>query len=82
MKYPHSKTVRATLLALSLLSFFAGAVMAQDAHMTFQAEALEWQPGPASLPAGAEMVLLEGNPGEAGPLTLRLRFPAGCTVRR
>ena len=36
---------------------------------------LAWAPGPPSLPPGAEFVLLEGNPAEAVPLTLRLKFP-------
>ena len=44
------------------------------------APSLAWAPGPPSLPAGAEFVLLEGNPAEAVPLTFRLRFPAGYRI--
>jgi quercetin dioxygenase-like cupin family protein len=41
---------------------------------------LTWAPGPPSLPPGAEFVLLEGNPAEAVPLTLRLRFPPNYRI--
>jgi len=41
---------------------------------------MEWKDGPGSLPPGAQFVLLQGNPAEAGPLTLRLRFPANHQI--
>ena len=43
-------------------------------------QAFAWAPGPPSLPPGAEFVLLEGNPAEAVPLTLRLRFPPNYRI--
>ncbi len=36
--------------------------------------------GPASLPAGAQVVVLEGNPAEPGPFTMRFKLPAGYRV--
>lgn len=44
------------------------------------AAGMEWKDGPGSLPPGAQFVLLQGNPAEAGPLTLRLRFPANYQI--
>lgn len=44
------------------------------------AATIEWRAGPPSLPPGAQFAILEGNPAEAGPITLRLRFPANYTV--
>jgi len=44
------------------------------------AATLAWAAGPPSLPAGAEFVLLEGNPAEAVPLTFRLKFPANYRI--
>lgn len=45
--------------------------------LTVTAEDIEWQPGPPSLPEGAEMALLEGDPSAQDRLlTLRLRAPA------
>lgn len=34
-----------------------------------------WKNGPASFPAGAQYVVLEGNPYEEGPYTIRIKFP-------
>jgi quercetin dioxygenase-like cupin family protein len=45
-----------------------------------RAAELTWAPGPPSLPPGAEFVLIEGNPAEAVPLTLRLKFPPNYRV--
>ena len=36
---------------------------------------LEWVDGPPSLPKGAKVAILEGDPGKAGPFTIRLQFP-------
>jgi quercetin dioxygenase-like cupin family protein len=44
------------------------------------ARELAWQPGPPSLPAGTQFVLLEGNPSKAEPLTIRLKFPPSYRV--
>ncbi|HEU4630566.1 MAG TPA: cupin domain-containing protein, partial [Gemmatimonadaceae bacterium] len=39
---------------------------------------LHWGPAPDAFPAGAEMAVLQGDPGAAGALfTVRLRFPDG-----
>lgn len=41
---------------------------------------LAWKEGPPSLPAGAKMALLEGNPSEPGAFTMRLKLPAGYKI--
>ena len=38
---------------------------------------VQWGPAPAVFPAGAEMAVLQGNPGGNGLFTVRLRFPNG-----
>jgi Domain of unknown function (DUF4437) len=72
-------TVELGLVAISLLSLNAPAV-AQSAHVLVPADKVQWGPAPPVLPAGAEIAVLEGNPSEKGPLTLRLRFPAHYDV--
>ena len=37
---------------------------------------LQWQDGPASLPAGVQMAVVEGDPKQAGLFTMRLKMPA------
>lgn len=49
-------------------------------HVLVTPEDVNWAPGPASLPPGAEIAIIEGNPEKAGPLTMRLKFPADYVV--
>jgi quercetin dioxygenase-like cupin family protein len=53
---------------------------AQASHVLVPADKIQWGPAPPVLPAGAEIAVLEGNPSEKGPLTLRLRFPANYNI--
>jgi len=41
---------------------------------------LKWGEGPASLPKGVQMAVLEGDPAKPGMFTLRFRFPDGFRV--
>jgi len=41
---------------------------------------IEWKAGPPSLPAGAKMAVLEGDPTKEGPFVMRLRAPAGYHI--
>jgi quercetin dioxygenase-like cupin family protein len=42
---------------------------------------LNWGPAPAVLPAGAQIAVVQGDPGAAGKIfTLRLRFPNGYVL--
>jgi hypothetical protein len=43
-------------------------------------EDLAWGPAPPVLPAGAHVVVLEGNPEQPGPFTFRLSMPANYLV--
>ena len=47
------------------------------AHVMVTPSAVIWGPGPASVPAGAQAAVLEGDPAKAGPFTLRLKMPDG-----
>ena len=41
---------------------------------------MQWGAAPPVLPAGAQIAVLEGNPSEKGPITLRLQFPANYSI--
>ena len=43
-------------------------------------ESLQWQEGPASLPPGAKIAVLDGDPNKAGPFVMRFKFPDGYRV--
>ena len=42
--------------------------------------AIEWKDGPAALPPGAKMAVLEGDPTKEGPFVVRFQFPDGYHV--
>jgi len=41
---------------------------------------IQWGPAPAVLPPGAQIAVLEGDPGGTGTFTLRLKFPNGYKI--
>lgn len=41
---------------------------------------LKWMAGPPSLPSGAQMAVVSGDPGKAGMFTIELKMPAGYAV--
>ena len=49
-------------------------------HKVVSADEITFQPGPGTLPAGAQVAVLDGNPAEEGPFILRLKFPAGYVI--
>ena len=67
------------LLTLCALIGIAERALAQE-HFVFSAEKIEWKEAPASLPAGAKVAVLRGDPTQPGIFTMRLRFPAGYIV--
>lgn len=65
-----------------LFTFVAAAASAQgldDPHGAKLPE-YKWGPAPAVFPAGAEMAVLQGDPGGTGTFTVRLRMPNGYKI--
>ena len=74
---------RHAALAMAAAMAIAGSVAwAQGGHHTFVDPAkLNWTAVP-SLPPGAQLAVIEGPMNEAGPFTVRLKFPANYRVTR
>jgi hypothetical protein len=53
---------------------------ASSAAAVFTPADLSWSAAPDSLPAGAQIAVLDGDPGAAGPFTIRLKLPDGYKV--
>ena len=41
---------------------------------------VKWKKGPESLPSGAEIAVLEGDPSKSGPFVFRVKAPDGFTI--
>jgi quercetin dioxygenase-like cupin family protein len=68
--------MRLTTAIAVLITLAAGAASAQA-----QAQpALKWGPAPAIFPAGAQMAVLQGDPGGTGLFTVRLKLPNGYKI--
>ena len=46
----------------------------------FPADTIKWQDGPPSLPKGAKIAVLEGDPAREGPFVFRVKVPDGYRV--
>jgi hypothetical protein len=79
MKRTHYLTVPFAALALGL-SIGVVPAFVQHSHVLVPADKVQWGPAPPHLPAGAQAAVLEGNPKEKGPVTLRLKFPANYSI--
>ena len=60
--------------------FNSDAGAATTAHAMVEAGSIKWGDGPPSLPPGAKMAVIAGDPSKAGPFTIRAQVPAGYKV--
>jgi hypothetical protein len=49
-------------------------------HKVYNPDAIQWKEAPASLPKGAKVSVLEGDPAKEGPFTMRIMFPANYKI--
>ena len=82
MKQIISIVLLAFALAIGSLAFALDEKpAAKSDHVMYAAADLKWTDGPAALPAGAKIAVLNGDPKAAGPFTIRLKFPTGFKVQ-
>jgi hypothetical protein len=70
------------LLAAAILAVLAWPSAADNRPEArlYTPDGLKWEDGPKSLPKGAKMVVLEGDPNAPGPFVLRLKVPDGYKI--
>jgi quercetin dioxygenase-like cupin family protein len=57
------------------------AAPAKARHVVLAADQVKWGPGPPSLPAGAQMAVIDGDPAQKGvPFVIRAKVPDGYRV--
>ena len=73
-----------TLAMLVAMAFSSTRLSAEETQSSgmhlYPATSIEWKPGPAAIPAGAKMAVLEGDPTKDGPFVVRFQFPAGYHI--
>lgn len=69
---------------VSILAFAQGAKPAESAaskHVLVTADQVKWGPGPPSMPPGAQMAVMDGDPAQKGvPFVIRAKLPDGYRV--
>jgi quercetin dioxygenase-like cupin family protein len=72
------------VLILFALLFDHARLVAEDTQSAdmrlYRGETIEWKAGPAALPPGAKMAVLEGDPTKEGPFVVRFQFPDGYRI--
>ena len=68
------------VIAAAAALVFAAEEASTSAHKVIKPSELQWGEAPPGLPAGGKMALLNGDPGQAGPFTVRLKAPAGYKI--
>ena len=51
-----------------------------DGFQLFPSAGIEWKPGPSSLPPGAQIAILEGDPAKEGAFVFRVKAPDGYQI--
>jgi len=69
---------------VKILPFVVGALSVSFAHaqqVTAPSSDVKWINAPASLPAGATLVMLKGDLAKPGPFAFRMKLPAGYRLK-
>ena len=74
-------TLRTSVAVAAIAFACSGFAVAADAPMVMNADSLQWGEGPPSLPPGAQVAVMAGDPGKPGFVSMRAKLLAGYTVR-
>ena len=73
----HKKLILTLAAGLALTAAAPSPPPAPATYRIIQPGDIVWGPAPASLPAGAQTALLDGNPASDGLFAMRLKVPKG-----
>src|SRR5215210_536343 len=68
------------IIGLATMVLLCGSALAADDHIVVTPNDIKWNPAPASVPKGAQIAVLYGDPTKEGPFALRLKLPAGYHI--
>jgi hypothetical protein len=67
-------------LVITLATLSLGFAAHDKDHVIITPDAIKWVDGPASLPAGSKMAILEGDPTKDGQFVIRVKMPDGFKI--
>jgi quercetin dioxygenase-like cupin family protein len=73
-------TALATLIAACFVGSAPLAQAAEETHVIASPATVKWGDAPPSFPKGAQLAVLHGDPGKAGPFALYMKMPAGYKI--
>jgi len=77
MKKTMLATTACMLGGLALAGGQQRGATAKPEAVTIAAKDVKWGPAPPTLPAGAQVAVMHGDPGKKGPFALRMKMPDG-----
>ena len=80
MKYVVSVTFALLLCGLTAAAQHEMSKTDASDMKLYPMDGIQWKDGPASLPPGAKLAVLEGDPTKEGPFVMRLSLPNGYVV--
>src|SRR5215216_4754925 len=72
-------TVLSGALTLGALAYVCPA-LADDEHKILATGEIKWGPAPPSMPKGAQVAVLYGDPSKDGLFAMRIKMPAGYHI--
>ena len=78
MKIAFSMLVSSAVALAGVVSI--ASAQGTDGHKMLSPQEIKWAPGPPSIPPGAEVAVLYGDPGKDGLFAMRLKFPKGYKI--
>jgi quercetin dioxygenase-like cupin family protein len=81
MRHRYGSFLIAAMFVLTVAATSSAQEKMQPEHYRITSpEQAKWNAAPPSLPAGAQVALLEGDPSQAGDFTMRLKMPDGYQI--
>ena len=71
---------RLLLTATALGTIFLAPASAMDMHKIVKASAIQWSPAPPQLPKGAQISVVDGDPGKEGLYIILAKMPDGYAI--
>ena len=77
--------MRITSLFVATTTILIGSTLYAEEHdanafQLYPVDKMEWKEGPPSLPPGAKIAVLEGDPSKEGPFVFRVKAPDGYRI--